>query len=122
MVLSPIYVPEVSPAQTIVFFRFFLSVRKKQNKRVKSERERKKKNTQRDSKRDSRARRYAEELMLSYKAEAEADATEGGSGGSVGLEMGFSVAPAHIYEEEQEDGEERPDLDVCLTVTAGPGL
>lgn len=61
------------------------------------------------------------ELMLSYKAQEEAAAGGGGSGGGMGLDMGFSVAPAHIYEEEQEDGEERPDLDICLTVTAGPG-
>ena len=81
------------------------------------------------------------ELMLAYKAEAEAgQAAAAGAGGEeeggkasgsgggggmimgVGLDMmGFSVAPAHIYGEEQEDGEERPDLDICLTVTAGPG-
>ena len=64
------------------------------------------------------------ELMLAYKAEAAAEAAAGGSGGGgfeMGFSMGFSVAPAHIYEEEQEDGEERPDLDICLTVTPGPG-
>lgn len=60
------------------------------------------------------------ELMLAYKAEETMGGGDGAEGG-VGFDMGFSVAPAHIYNEEQEDGEERPDLDALLTVTAGPG-
>ena len=49
------------------------------------------------------------ELMLSYKAEME--------NGPASPSMGITVAPMHIYGEEQEDGEERPDLDLCLGVT-----
>lgn len=50
------------------------------------------------------------ELMLSYKQEGE-------QGGFKGLELTLSASGLPVHTDEQEDGEERPDLDMAISVT-----
>ena len=58
------------------------------------------------------------ELMLSYKAQEEGAADGSGLDLGVGLGFGVSVAAAPVVGDEQTDGEERPDLDDAVVVTA----
>lgn len=53
------------------------------------------------------------QLMLAYRVEVEA-----GEGGLMGGAV--QVASVHIHAEEQEEGEERPDLDDGLSVVRSP--
>ena len=58
------------------------------------------------------------ELMLSYKAQEEGAADGSGLDLGVGLGVGVSVAAAPVVGDEQTEGEERPDLDDAVVVTA----